>query len=47
MGDYAVTVIFYADDETMNEGLAFVTAELEKAGAQITKQDNLGVKTLA
>ena len=47
MRNYEFTVIFDADDEKMKEGLAFVTAELEKAGAQITKQDDLGVKTLA
>ena len=47
MRNYEFTVIFDANDEKMKEGLAFVTDSLDKAGAQITKQDDLGIKTLA
>ena len=47
MRNYEFTVIFDANEEKMKEGLAFVTQQLEKAGAQITKQEDLGVKTLA
>lgn len=47
MRNYEFTVIFDANDEKMKEGLAFVIDSLAKAGAQITKQDDLGIKTLA
>ncbi len=47
MRNYEFTVIFHADDEKMKDGLAFVTSTLEKAGAKIEKQEDLGVKTLA
>ena len=47
MRNYEFTVIFDANDEKMKEGLAFVTDSLAKAGAEITKQDDLGIKTLA
>ncbi len=47
MRNYEFTVIFDADDEKMKQGLAFVTETLEKAKATITKQEDLGVKTLA
>ena len=43
MRNYEFTVIFDANDEKMKEGLAFVTDSLAKAGAQITKQDDLGI----
>ena len=45
--NYEFTVILPSDEEKMKEALAFVNAELEKAGATITKQEDLGVKTLA
>ncbi len=45
--DYEFTVILSSDEEKMKEGLAFVTGEFEKAGVEITKQEDLGVKTLA
>ena len=47
MRNYEFTVIFDATEEKMKEGLAFVVAQLEKAGCQISKQEDLGVKTLA
>ena len=47
MRNYEFTVIFDANEEKMKEGLAFVTDELAKAGCEIAKQDDLGVKTLA
>ncbi len=47
MRNYEFTVIFDADDEKMSKGLQFVTEELSKAGVEITKQDDMGVKTLA
>lgn len=47
MRNYEFTVIFDANEEKMKEGLVFVTDELAKAGCEIAKQDDLGVKTLA
>ena len=47
IANYEFTVILPSDEEKMKEALAFVNAELEKAGATITKQEDLGVKTLA
>ena len=47
MRNYEFTVIFDANEEKMKEGLAFVTDELAKAGCEIAKQDDFGVKTLA
>ena len=47
IANYEFTVILPSDEEKMKEALAFVNVELEKAGATITKQEDLGVKTLA
>ncbi|HIV98291.1 MAG TPA: 30S ribosomal protein S6 [Candidatus Ornithospirochaeta avicola] len=47
MKHYEFTVILSSDEDKMKEGLAFVNGELEKASAEITKQDDLGIKTLA
>ncbi len=47
IANYEFTVILSSDEEKMKEASAFVMAELEKAGATITKQEDLGVKTLA
>ncbi len=47
IANYEFTVILPSDEEKMKEASAFVRAELEKAGATITKQEDLGVKTLA
>ena len=47
IANYEFTVILPSDEEKMKEALAFVNAELAKAGATITKQEDLGVKTLA
>ena len=47
MRNYEFTVIFDANDEKMKAGLQFVTDALAKAGVEITKQEDMGVKTLA
>lgn len=47
IANYEFTVILNADDEKMKEGLAFVKASFEKAGVEITKEEDMGVKTLA
>ena len=47
IANYEFTVILSADDEKMKEGLAFVKARLAEVGAEITKEEDLGVKTLA
>lgn len=47
MRNYEFTVIFDSNEEKMKEGLKFVTEALAKVGAEITKQEDLGVKTLA
>ena len=47
MRNYEFTVIFDANDEKMKAGLQFVTEEPAKAGVEITKQEDMGVKTLA
>lgn len=47
MRNYEFTVIFDANEEKMKAGLQLVSDELAKAGAEITKQEDMGVKTLA
>ena len=47
MRNYEFTVIFDANDAKMNAGLKFVTEAFAKAGVEITKQEDLGVRTLA
>lgn len=47
IANYEFTVIFNSDEEKMKEGLAFVLAAFEKNGVEITKQDDMGVRTLA
>ncbi len=47
MRNYEFTVIFDANEEKMKEGLQLVTDTLKDAGAEITKQDDMGVRTLA
>ena len=44
---YEFTVILNSDEDKMKEGLAFVNATLAEAGATITKQEDMGVRTLA
>lgn len=47
MRNYEFTVIFEANEEKMKEGLQLVLDTLKEAGAEITKQDDMGVRTLA
>ncbi|MBR1938188.1 MAG: 30S ribosomal protein S6 [Spirochaetales bacterium] len=47
MRNYEFTVILDQNDDKMAEGLKFVLATFEKNGVEITKQDDMGVKTLA
>ena len=47
IANYEFTVIFDANEEKMKEGLELVQATLAKNGAEITKQDDMGVRTLA
>ena len=45
--NYEFTCIFLSDEEKMKEGLSFVQEAFAKSNVKITKQDDLGVKTLA
>ncbi len=45
--NYEFTCIFLADEEKMKEGLDLVQEAFAKSNVKITKQDDLGVKTLA
>jgi len=47
MRNYEFTVILDQDDERMKEGLEFVLSAFTKAGVEITKQEDMGVKMLA
>lgn len=47
MRNYEFTVIFDADEEKFKKGLEDVTAMLAAAKAEITKQDDMGVRQLA
>ena len=47
MRDYEFTVIFNANDEMTEQGLEIVSKALAAAGAQIAKQEDMGVKNLA
>ena len=47
ISNYEFTVIFDADEEKMKEGLALVEETFKNNGVEITKQDDMGVKTLA
>ena len=47
IANYEFTVILPSDEEKMKDALSFVNGELQKAGVTITKQEDLGVKTLA
>lgn len=47
MRNYEFTVIFDANEEKMKEGLQLVTDEFSKAGVEVTKQDDMGVRNLA
>ncbi len=45
--NYEFTVIFDADEEKTKAGLELVKSTFERCGAEITKEEDLGVKTLA
>ena len=47
INNYEFTVIFNADEEKMQQGLQFVADTFKANGVEITKQEDLGVKTLA
>ncbi len=47
MRNYEFTVIFQANEEMTEKGLEFISKQFAAAGAQVTKQEDLGVKTLA
>jgi small subunit ribosomal protein S6 len=47
MRDYEFTVIFNANDEMTEQGLEIVSKALTAAGAQVAKQEDMGVKNLA
>lgn len=45
--NYEFTVIFDANEDKTKEGLAVVEAAFAKNGVEVTKQEDMGVKTLA
>ncbi len=47
MRDYEFTVILGASEEMTEKGLEIVSNALKAAGAQIAKQEDMGVKNLA
>ncbi len=47
ISNYEFTIIFDQDDEKMKEGLALVEETFKANGVEVTKQDDMGVKTLA
>jgi len=47
MRNYEFTIIFDANEEKTQGGLELVTGIFEKAGVEITKQEDMGVKYLA
>ena len=47
MRNYEFTVIFDADEEKFKQGLEDVSAMLATAKAEITKQEDMGVRQLA
>ena len=47
MRNYEFTATFDANHDKMTAGLKFVTEAFAKAGVEITKQEDLGVRTLA
>lgn len=44
--NYEFTVILYQDEDRFKGGYDFVKSVLEKASAEIQKEEDLGVKTL-
>lgn len=47
MRDYEFTVIFNASDDMTEKGLEIVSNALKAAGAQVAKQEDMGVRNLA
>ncbi|HAF86041.1 MAG TPA: 30S ribosomal protein S6 [Sphaerochaeta sp.] len=47
MRNYEFTIIFDANEDKTQGGLELVTSIFEKAGVEITKQEDMGVKYLA
>ncbi|MGP1508086.1 MAG: 30S ribosomal protein S6 [Sphaerochaeta sp.] len=47
MRNYEFTIIFDANEEKTAKGMEFVTNALADAGAQIARQEDMGVKNLA
>ena len=47
MRNYEFTIIFDANEEKTKSGLELVTSLFEKAGVEITKLEDMGVKYLA
>ncbi|HKM07215.1 MAG TPA: 30S ribosomal protein S6 [Sphaerochaeta sp.] len=47
MRNYEFTIIFDANEDKTKSGLELVTSLFEKAGVEITKQEDMGVKYLA
>ncbi len=47
MRNYEFTVIFDANEENKQAGLESVLSLLESVGAEITKQEDMGVRTFA
>ena len=47
MRNYEFTIIFDANEDQTKSGLELVTSLFEKAGVEITKQEDMGVKYLA
>ena len=45
--NYEFTVIFDADEEKMKAGYELVKSTLERCGAEITKEEDLGIRVLA
>ncbi|SIQ07112.1 SSU ribosomal protein S6P [Alkalispirochaeta americana] len=47
MRTYEAMCVFRSDQETFNAGVVAVREELEKLGAQIEKEEDMGLRTLA
>ena len=47
MRNYEFTVIFAANDEMTEKGLEFVSGQFKAAGANVTKQEDQGIKNFA
>ena len=47
MRNYEATVIFRQEEDVFNKGKGLVKQEFARVGAQITKEEDLGIKDLA